>query len=105
MSERRQAGTTLLFETGRLRAVRFDFEPGAQTGWHVHGAAYVITTVTPCRMKVEAPDGSRTEASFGAGESYHRPKGVEHNVINAGSRPMSFVELELLDEGRASCGS
>jgi len=30
-----------------------------------------------------------------AGFSYRRDEGVEHNVINAGDEPMSFVEVEL----------
>ena len=30
-----------------------------------------------------------------AGGSYSRPKGVEHNVINAGAAAMAFVEVEI----------
>jgi mannose-6-phosphate isomerase-like protein (cupin superfamily) len=30
-----------------------------------------------------------------AGSAYRRDAGVEHNVINAGPVPMSFVEIEL----------
>ena len=28
-------------------------------------------------------------------ESYSRAEGVEHNVINGGTAPMSYVEVEL----------
>jgi mannose-6-phosphate isomerase-like protein (cupin superfamily) len=31
-----------------------------------------------------------------AGSAYRRMAGVEHNVINAGSEEMRFVEVELL---------
>lgn len=92
---RPQATATLLFEDERLRSTRFDFAPGAETGWHVHGLDYVITTLTPCAMLVEQPDGTSLDAAYAAGESYHRTKGAEHNVVNAGDAPMSFVELEL----------
>jgi oxalate decarboxylase/phosphoglucose isomerase-like protein (cupin superfamily) len=30
------------------------------------------------------------------GAAYGRPEGVEHEVINGGDAPMSFVEMELL---------
>jgi hypothetical protein len=30
-----------------------------------------------------------------AGTAYRRSEGVEHNVINGGVAPMSFVEVEL----------
>jgi mannose-6-phosphate isomerase-like protein (cupin superfamily) len=30
-----------------------------------------------------------------AGASYRREEGVEHNVVNGGSAPMAFVEVEL----------
>jgi beta-alanine degradation protein BauB len=29
-----------------------------------------------------------------AGEAYRRDAGVEHNVINGGDGPMSFIEIE-----------
>jgi mannose-6-phosphate isomerase-like protein (cupin superfamily) len=30
-----------------------------------------------------------------AGQSYERPPGAEHNVVNAGPDAFSFVEIEL----------
>ena len=92
---RPQATATLLFENERLRSTRFDFAPGAETGWHVHGLDYVITTLTPCAMLVEQPGGATLDARFEAGECYGRARGTEHNVVNAGEAAMSFVELEL----------
>ena len=34
-------------------------------------------------------------AALEAGRSYARPAGVEHNVVNAGPAPLSFVETEV----------
>ncbi|HBN32583.1 MAG: cupin domain-containing protein [Rhodobacterales bacterium] len=79
----------------RVRVTRFDFAPGQATGWHVHGFDYVITALTDCHMRLELPGGVVTLVTVPAGECYRRDKGVEHNVINAGSLPMSFVEVEL----------
>lgn len=89
------ARATPLIEDEAVRVTRFDFAPGAETGWHRHGHDYVITAITECRMLLEEPGGTRRAVTVGAGEAYKRPEGVEHNVINAGEAPMSFVEVEL----------
>ncbi|MFD1808561.1 hypothetical protein ACFSHQ_11895 [Gemmobacter lanyuensis] len=52
---RLQATGTLLMENDRVRVWRYDFAPGAETGWHVHGHDYVITTLTDCALRLELP--------------------------------------------------
>jgi quercetin dioxygenase-like cupin family protein len=86
---------TQLIDDERVRVTRFDFEPGQETGWHRHEYDYVITALTDCDMRLEMPDGTQTRRLVPAGSCYRRSEGVEHSVINAGSAPMSFVELEL----------
>lgn len=87
--------STLLLEDEFVRVTRFEFEAGEDTGWHVHPLDYVITTVTNCHFRIETPDGQITETFVPAGSAYQRMKGTEHNVINAGAGPMSFIEVEL----------
>ena len=89
------AVATTLVNDERVRVTRFDFAPEAETGWHRHEFDYVITTLTECTMLIEEPGGSSRTVEFDADEAYRRQKGVEHNVINAGEAPMSFVEVEL----------
>ncbi|MEM6589228.1 MAG: cupin domain-containing protein [Pseudomonadota bacterium] len=86
---------TKLIDDARVRVTRFDFEPGQDTGWHIHEMDYVITALTDCHMRLELPDGTLQEVTIPAGTVYRRDEGVEHNVINAGSARMSFIELEL----------
>ena len=86
---------TQLVDDDRVRVTRFDFVPGAETGWHRHSMDYVITAVTDCHMLLEDPDGSTRQVLVPAGTAYRRAEGVEHNVINAGDQVMSFVEVEL----------
>lgn len=86
---------TCLIDDARTRVTRFDFAPGQDTGWHRHAMDYVITAITDCHMRLEHPDGTSTKVSVPAGTAYRRDAGVEHNVINAGDAPMSFVEVEL----------
>ena len=92
---RPQASATQQIDDARVRVTRFDFAPGAETGWHEHGMDYVITTLTDCTMLLEEPDGETRAVSIDAGTTYRREKGVEHNVINGGTSAMSFVEVEL----------
>ncbi|MES2433763.1 MAG: cupin domain-containing protein [Pseudomonadota bacterium] len=86
---------TQLVDDDRVRVTRFDFAPGAETGWHRHSMDYVITAVTDCQMLLEDPDGSTRQVLVPAGTAYRRAEGVEHNVINDGDQVMSFVEVEL----------
>ncbi len=78
-----------------LRVTRWDFEPGAETGFHRHGWLYVVVPVTDGTLHLEFPDGTTASAALKAGVAYHRPAGVEHNVVNGGSAPLTFVETEV----------
>lgn len=88
------AVATQLIDDERVRVTRFTFAAGAETGWHEHGLDYVITAVTDCHMLLEDDTGER-RVLVAAGECYRRNAGIKHNVINDGSRDMSFVEVEL----------
>jgi mannose-6-phosphate isomerase-like protein (cupin superfamily) len=92
---RAQAHHEVLIDDDKVRVTRWDFLPGAETGWHRHGMDYVVTTLTPCAFLLEEPGGGSRRVDMDAGIAYRRPEGVEHNVINAGGEPMSFVEVEL----------
>jgi quercetin dioxygenase-like cupin family protein len=88
------AVATVLIDDALVRVTRWDFEPGAETGWHQHGLAYVVTALTDCPFLIVNADGEQ-RVDVAAGTVYRRDAGVEHNVINGGDRPMSFVEVEL----------
>jgi len=42
-----------------------------------------------------APDGGRSKAQLGAGKSYFRKAGVEHDVLNETASEIVFLEVEL----------
>ena len=92
---RPQAKATQLEDTDRVRVTRFEFAPGAETGWHRHAMDYVITADTDCQMLLEDKDGAVRHVHVPAGAAYARTACVEHNVINGGDRLMTFVEVEL----------
>ncbi|MEP3427688.1 MAG: cupin domain-containing protein [Roseibium sp.] len=89
------AQSEIMIDDDRVRVTRFDFPPGAETGWHRHNYDYVITAVTDCTMLLAEPNGQVRTVTVPAGTAYRRDEGAEHNVINDGDTPMSFVEVEL----------
>jgi mannose-6-phosphate isomerase-like protein (cupin superfamily) len=91
---RPQAVATVLVDDGRVRVTRFDFAPGAETGWHRHGLDYLVVPMTDCSFLLEEKAGER-RVDVAAGAVYRRDTGVEHNVVNGGAAPMSFIEVEL----------
>lgn len=92
---RAPATGTVQIDDALVRVTRWDFEPGAETGWHRHGMAYVVVPATDGTLLLELPGGATAIAELKAGVSYARPAGIEHNVVNAGAAPLSFVEIEL----------
>jgi len=81
-----------------VRITRWDFQPGAVTGQHTHGWPYVVVLLTDAIMCVD--DGARvTETRLSAGQAYHRPAGVQHDVMNGADVPMAFVEIEFKHSG------
>ncbi|MFN0115067.1 MAG: cupin domain-containing protein [Paracoccaceae bacterium] len=86
---------TRLVDDARVRVTRFDFAPGAETGWHRHGFDYVIVAVTDCQMLIEEPGGGTRRVLVPSGAAYRREEGVEHNVVNDGAGAMRFIEVEV----------
>ncbi|KRD64223.1 cupin domain-containing protein [Ensifer sp. ENS10] len=84
---------SVLVDDAVVRITRWDFEPGADTGHHVHGLGYVVVPMTDCQFLLEEEGGSR-RVDIAKGAAYRREAGMSHNVVNAGSEPMSFIEIE-----------
>ena len=78
----------------RVRITRYDFTPGAETGWHVHAMPYAVVPLIDGVLRIVDKAGEKL-VPLNAGVSYSRPAGIEHNVFNAGPGPMSFVEIEM----------
>lgn len=93
-NQRPEATPTRQIENERVIVTQWHFEPGAQTGWHTHGHDYVVVPTTDGDLLLETPDGP-VSAKLTQGVAYNRPAGVHHNVINAGDKPLVFVEIEL----------
>ena len=89
-----KATAHLQLDNDRVIVTEWRFQPGAETGHHVHAHDYVVVPLTTGILRLEEPEGVR-DAPLRAGVSYARPKGVAHNVINANAFEFRFVEIEL----------
>lgn len=78
----------------RVIVTEWRFEPGAETGWHKHGFEYIVVPGMDGKLLLETNNGSNA-SELKAGQSYYRPEGIEHNVINANDFEFYFVEIEL----------
>jgi beta-alanine degradation protein BauB len=77
-----------------VRITRWDFEPGAVTGWHRHAWPYFVIMLVEGTLRVH--DGTKvTDVGLEAGQSYRRSSGVEHDVMNGSPHPIAFVEIEI----------
>ncbi len=92
---RAPAIATVQVDDDNVRVTRWDFPPGSETGWHRHGMAYVVVPVTDGSMLIELPEGKTARAEIKDGVAYSRLAGIEHNVVNDGDTPFSFVETEI----------
>ena len=92
--KRSQASSHLQIDNHQVIVTRWDFPPGAETGWHRHAHDYVIVPIIDGKMLLETPEGNN-EVMLEAGVCYNRVEGIEHNVINIGDTAFSFVEIEL----------
>ncbi len=92
---REKAKPTIQIEDRQVRVTRWDFSPGAETGWHTHKMNYIVVPLTEGVLNAELPNGSTIENKLTIGASYARPAGVNHNIINGNNEPYSFIEIEL----------
>lgn len=85
---------TLQQDDDAVRITRWDFPPGAVTGWHSHGWPYFVVMLVDGTLRIH--DGEKvSDVPLVAGQSYMRPAGVTHDVMNGSSHPIAFVEIEV----------
>lgn len=77
-----------------VRITRWDFAPGAVTGFHRHAWPYFVVMLVEGTLRIQAGD-TETDVPLAAGQSYGRAAGVEHDVMNASPHPIAFVEIEI----------
>lgn len=87
---------TLQLDDAAVRITRWDFAPGAATGWHEHGWPYVVVMLTDGVLRVHDGEAVK-DVPLVAGQTYRRPAGIRHDVMNGSAHPIAFVEIEVKD--------
>ena len=84
----------LLQETERVIITEWRLAPGSETGWHRHAHDYVVVCLSAGKLLAETANGN-VETELRMGQSYARPAGVEHNIVNPNAGEFAFIEIEL----------
>ncbi|MCJ2049114.1 cupin domain-containing protein [Methylobacterium sp. J-070] len=88
------ATPTVRQDDATVRITRWDFPPGAVTGWHEHGWPYFVVMLMDGILRVH--DGrSVSETALAAGQAYMRPAGIRHDVMNGSDHAIAFIEIEV----------
>lgn len=88
------AVATLQQDDDTVRITRWDFEPGAVTGWHSHGWPYFVIMLVAGTLRIH--DGAKeTDVPLAQGQAYMRQAGIQHDVMNGSTHPIAFVEIEV----------
>ena len=80
-----------------VKVNKFTLNPKGSTGFHLHALDYVIIPITDGCLKLINKNKHESFANLKAGKPYFRKKGIEHNVVNIGSKTIIFIEVEIKD--------
>ena len=89
------AKSDIMIDNDKTRVTRWLFEPGEDTGEHIHEYDYVVVPMKDGKLKIVNQDGKVSITELVEGISYFRSRGVNHNVINYNDFAFSFVEIEF----------
>ena len=92
--QRPKASSRLIQENERVIITEWRLASGAETGWHRHAHDYVVVCLTAGQLLAETAQGNSV-TDLQLGQTYARPAGVEHNIVNPGSEESVFIEREL----------
>jgi beta-alanine degradation protein BauB len=92
--QRPKASSRVVQENERVIITEWRLVSGAETGWHRHAHDYVVVCLTTGQLLAETAQGNSV-TDLQLGQTYARPAGVEHNIVNPGSEEFAFIEVEL----------
>jgi len=71
--------------------------PGGSSGRHTHpGDCYGTVVEGTVELRIEGREARRVPA----GEAWHNPRGVIHELRNAGDTPIRVVNTLMVDKGK-----
>ena len=74
-----KAKPTIQIEDSYFKITRWDFPPGAETGWHTHKLNYIVVPLTEGILNAELPNGCTVQNNLTVGDSFMGAAAVNHN--------------------------
>jgi quercetin dioxygenase-like cupin family protein len=84
----------LIAENEHFRVMLATWKPGQSDDWHTHAGDLTNYALTPCKNRVEFPDGRIEEFNREEGEAGFNPIGTAHRVTNIGSDECVLLIIE-----------
>ncbi|MBM3517115.1 MAG: cupin domain-containing protein [Alphaproteobacteria bacterium] len=91
---RPKSTTRRIEETPPVIISESGFAPGTETGWHRHNHDSIVVCLSAGQLTAETSQGTVVN-DLAMGQTYTRPEGVEHNIVNTGPGEFVFIEIEL----------
>ena len=85
---------TVLLDNDTTRISKWVFQPGEQTGWHLHNWDYVTIQQSGGCLKIVAADGSARMVDYSLGVTNYRQAPIEHNARNVSDVIVKVLEIE-----------
>ncbi len=85
---------TVLLDNDTTRISEWVFQPGEQTGWHLHDWDYVTIQLSGGCLKITAADGTVRMVDYTPGVTNYRKAPIEHIAINVSDEVVKVLEIE-----------
>jgi mannose-6-phosphate isomerase-like protein (cupin superfamily) len=83
-------------DNGVFRVTKWTIQPNDAIPMHTHEYDYIVVPLVDDEMLVRNSEGAEARAEIRCGVSYDRKSGVQHTVINPGSKVIEFIEIEKI---------
>jgi quercetin dioxygenase-like cupin family protein len=94
-AERNIAEHTVVMENDEMIVTHWVFQPGEQTGWHLHEMDYMPIQLSEGRLRFEFPDGLTREIDYVPRTTSIIQAPLEHNAINISNEKVVALEIEF----------
>ncbi|MDG2187581.1 MAG: hypothetical protein P8K09_04900 [Hyphomicrobiales bacterium] len=94
-SKREIAEHKIVLENEELIVTHWVFNPGEQTGWHLHELDYMPIQLSTGKLMFEFPDGRTREIDYVPKTASLVKAPLEHNAINTSNEKVVALEIEF----------
>ena len=85
---------TVLLNNDTTRISEWVFQPGEQTGWHLHDWDYVTVQQSGGCLEITAADGTVRIVDYTSGVTNYRKAPIEHIAKNVSDEVVKVLEIE-----------